>query len=70
MAKVLLIAEHDGTSLNPNTGKCIACASSIAGAEIDVAVFAESADDIAAQAAELESVSRVLKSENAAASDP
>ncbi len=43
MAKVLLIAEHDGTSLNPNTGKCIACAASIAGAEIDVAVFAESA---------------------------
>jgi electron transfer flavoprotein alpha subunit len=66
MAKVLLIAEHDGTSLNPNTGKCIACAVSIAGAEIDVAVFAESAGDIAAQAAELESVSRVLKSDNPA----
>ena len=66
MAKVLLIAEHDGTSLNPNTGKCIACASSIDGAEIDVAVFAESAGDIAAQAAELESVSRVLKSDNPA----
>ena len=66
MAKVLLIAEHDGTSLNPNTGKCIACASSIGGAEIDVAVFAESAGDIAAQAAELESVSRVLQSENPA----
>ena len=39
MAKVLLIAEHDGTSLNPNTGKCIACASSIAGAEIDLVVI-------------------------------
>ncbi len=26
MAKVLLIAEHDGENLNPNTAKCIACA--------------------------------------------
>jgi electron transfer flavoprotein alpha subunit len=66
MAKVLLIAEHDGKSLNPNTAKCIACASGIAGAEIDVAVFAESAGEIAAQAASLESVSRVLSSENEA----
>jgi electron transfer flavoprotein alpha subunit len=66
MAKVLLIAEHDGTSLNPNTAKCIACAAGIAGAEIDVAVFAESAGEIAAQAASLDSVSRVLSSENAA----
>lgn len=66
MAKVLLIAEHDGTTLNPNTAKCIACAAGIAGAEIDVAVFAESAGDIAAQAASLESVARVLSSENAA----
>ena len=66
MAKVLLIAEHDGTTLNPNTAKCIACAAGIEGAEIDVAVFAEAAGDIAAQAASLESVARVLSSENAA----
>jgi electron transfer flavoprotein alpha subunit len=66
MAKVLLIAEHDGDSLNPNTSKCIACAAAIPGAEIDVAVFAESAGGIASQAAQLDSVSRVLKSENAA----
>ena len=66
MAKVLLIAEHDGTSLNSNTAKCIACAAGISGAEIDVAVFAESAGDIAAQAASLESVARVLSSEDAA----
>jgi electron transfer flavoprotein alpha subunit len=65
MAKVLLIAEHDGASLNPNTAKCIACAADIPGAEIDVAVFAESAGGIAAEAAGLESVSRVLSNENA-----
>ena len=65
MAKVLLIAEHDGASLNPNTAKCVACAAEISGAEIDVAVFAESAGGIAAEAANLDSVSRVLSSEDA-----
>ena len=66
MAKVLLIAEHDGESLNSSTAKCVACAAEIAAAEIDVAVFAESAESIAAAAASLESVSRVFSSENAA----
>ena len=40
MAKVLLIAEHNGTNLNPSTAKCVACAAQIAGAEIDVAAIA------------------------------
>jgi electron transfer flavoprotein alpha subunit len=66
MAKVLLIAEHDGESLNPSTAKCVACAADIAAADIDVAVFAESAASIAAEAASLESVSRVICSESAA----
>ncbi len=66
MAKVLLIAEHDGENLNANTAKCVACAAGIPGAEIDIAVFAESAGDIAAEAASLESVSRVLSSEDPA----
>lgn len=66
MAKVLLIAEHDGKSLNPNTAKCVTCAAGIPGAEIDIAVFAEAAGDIASEAASLESVSRVLSSEDAA----
>jgi electron transfer flavoprotein alpha subunit len=66
MAKVLLIAEHDGKTLNTSTAKCIACAAQLPGADIDVAVFAESASAIAAEAAGLESVSRVLSSESAA----
>ena len=66
MAKVLLIAEHDGATLNPNTAKCAACAAEIPGAEIDIAVFAETAGSIAAEAASLESVARVLSSEDAA----
>jgi len=64
MAKILIIAEHDGTSLNPSTAKCVACATSIDGAEIDIAVLGASIADVAAQAAELGSVARVLTVEN------
>ena len=60
MAKVLIIAEHDGSALNPSTAKCVSCAAAIDGAEIDIAVLAASAADVAAQAAEISSVSRVL----------
>jgi len=63
MAKVLVIAEHDGSVLNPATAKCVACASQIGEAEIDVVVLAASAGEIAAQAATLDSVSRVLTAE-------
>lgn len=66
MAKVLLIAEHDGTSLNSSTAKCVACAAQLEGAEIDVAVLADSAADVAAAAATLDSVQRVLSVENPA----
>jgi electron transfer flavoprotein alpha subunit len=70
MAKVLVIAEHDGATLSPAIAKCVACAAGIEGADIDIAVFAASAADIAAQAAQLESVSRVLTVENAANANP
>ena len=60
MAKVLIIAEHDGSTLNPSTAKCVACAADIDGAEIDVAVLASDGQSIAAEAAELEHVNAVL----------
>ncbi len=60
MSKILIIAEHDGSVLNPSTAKTVACAASIAGATIEVAVLASSANEIAAEAANIESVSRVL----------
>ena len=60
MAKVLLIAEHDGSALNPSTAKCVACAATLEGAEIDVLVLAASAGALAAEAAQIASVSRVL----------
>ena len=66
MSKVLVIAEHDGTTLNASTAKCLACASQIPDAEIDVAVFADGGADIANAAAQLESVGRVLLVDNPA----
>ena len=60
MAKVLIIAEHDGSALNTSTAKCVSCAAAIDGAKIDIVVLAASAADVAAQAAELSSVGRVL----------
>ena len=60
MAKVLIIAEHDGVTLNPSVAKCVSCAAAIDGAEIDIVVLAASAGEIAAQAATLGSVNRVI----------
>jgi electron transfer flavoprotein alpha subunit len=65
MAKVLIIAEHDGATLNPSVAKCVSCAAAIDGAEIAIAVLAASAADIAAQAAAISSVDRVITVERA-----
>ncbi|MGB5333943.1 MAG: electron transfer flavoprotein subunit alpha/FixB family protein [Woeseiaceae bacterium] len=65
MSKVLVIAEHNGAALNPSTAKCVACAKQIEGAEIDVAVFAASAAAVAAEAAQISGVGRVLTVERA-----
>ena len=66
MARILIIAEHDGTTLNPSTAKCISCATAIPEAQIDVAVLASSADSVASQASQLDGVSTVRIVENAA----
>jgi electron transfer flavoprotein alpha subunit len=66
MAKILIVAEHANGKLNPSTAKCVTCASTISGAEIDVAVFASNAADVASQAAAVGGVKRVIKVENAA----
>jgi len=66
MSKILVIAEHDGSSLNASTAKCLACAAKIADAEIDVAVIAEGGANIANAAAQLDSVSKVLLVDNPA----
>ena len=65
-AKVLIVAEHDGTRLNASIAKSVSCARGIAGAEIVIAVFAVKAAEVAAQAAQLTGVNRVLTVENPA----
>ncbi len=60
MAKILIIAEHNGEALNPSTAKCVTCATTVAGAEIDVVVLGASVQDVASQAAEISGVNRVL----------
>jgi len=65
-SRVLIIAEHDGTRLNASTAKCVTCARGMAGAEITIAVCAVDAAAVAAQAAQLSGVSRVLCVESAA----
>jgi len=69
MSKILVIAEHDGTALNAGTAKTVACAASIPDAEIELAIFAADGAAVAAQAAKLDSVARVLQIDNAANSD-
>jgi electron transfer flavoprotein alpha subunit len=70
MSKILIIAEHDGSKLNASTLKSVTCAAKIAGASIDVAVLAADGAAVAAQAAAIDGVSKVLVIENPANAEP
>jgi electron transfer flavoprotein alpha subunit len=70
MSKILIVAEHDGAHLNPSTSKCVSCASKIAGASIDVLVLATDGAAVAAQAAAIAGVARVLVVDNPANVEP
>jgi electron transfer flavoprotein alpha subunit len=62
MARVLIVAEHDGSALNASTAKCVTCAGGI-GAPVDVLVCAVQAAGLAAAAAKLHGVAKVLTRE-------
>jgi electron transfer flavoprotein alpha subunit len=70
MSKVLIIAEHADGNLNPSTAKCVACAADIPDVEIHVAVFAGNSESVAAEIATLANVSRVIRVDNEANSNP
>jgi electron transfer flavoprotein alpha subunit len=70
MTHVLIIAEHADGKLNPATAKCVSCAAQIPDAAIDVAVFAAEVDALAAQAAQLAGVRKVITVANAANAEP
>ena len=59
MSKILIIAEHDGETLNQATAKVVSCAAAIGG-DIDIAVFGHGIDGVAAEAAAIGDVGRVL----------
>ncbi|MBN1239060.1 MAG: electron transfer flavoprotein subunit alpha/FixB family protein [Gammaproteobacteria bacterium] len=63
MARVLIVAEHDGSSVLQSTAKCVACAAQMEPEAVDVVVFAgdpDSAARLGGQAAGIEGVTRVL----------
>jgi electron transfer flavoprotein alpha subunit len=61
MSRVLVVAEHSGGKLNVSTAKTVKAATSIAGAEVVVAVFSTGGSPVTAQAAGLAGVARVLE---------
>ena len=69
MSKILIIAEHLDGVLNPGLNKVLDCAKAIGG-DVDVAVLADSAGDLAAAAAIVDGVSRVLTVERAENAHP
>ena len=60
MAKVLVVAEHDGQTLNPATARTVAGAAALPDAEITVAVFCGPGSGIPAEAAGLAPVGSVI----------
>jgi electron transfer flavoprotein alpha subunit len=65
MNRALVIAEHFQGKLNPSTAKCVSCVQAIGDIEIDIAVLAADAGAVAAEAAALSGVKRVLLLERA-----
>ena len=61
MSRILVVAEHNGASVNPSTARCVACAGALPDPEIHVAVFSGNGESLAASAARLASVSKVLQ---------
>jgi electron transfer flavoprotein alpha subunit len=68
MSKVLIVAEHLHGKLNSSTARCVTCAKDLKAASIDVLVLADAQgiDGIAAGAAAIDGVSKVLTVANAA----
>ena len=70
MSKILIVAEHDGSQLNPATAKTVKCAADFGADSVDVVVFAADGASVAGAAAALEGVNRVLQVDNPANEHP
>jgi electron transfer flavoprotein alpha subunit len=60
MSKVLIVAEHLDGKLNSATARCVACAKAFDADSIDVVVLADAPGAVAAQAARIDGVGKVL----------
>jgi electron transfer flavoprotein alpha subunit len=70
VSKVLVIADHDGAQLGTGAARCVSAAGKLGATDVHVAVFAADAGPVAAQAAALAGVSKVLKVERAENAHP
>ena len=61
MARVLIVAEHDGVSMHPSTAKCVTCARSFSAETIDIVVLADDGEQVANEAAKLAGVTTVIR---------
>ncbi len=68
MSQVLVIAEHLNGKLNSSTAKAVTCAAQIG--EVHIAVLSDSPAAVAAEAAAIEGVTKVLTVENSANANP
>ena len=66
MSKVLIVAEHLDSKLNASTAKCVSAAKALNPEAIDIVVLAADPASIAAEAAQIAGVSKVLTIANAA----
>ena len=66
MSRVLIIAEHLNGQLNGATARCVSCATALKADAIDVLVLSDSGQAVAAQAAQISGVSKVLVADSAA----
>ena len=61
MGRILIIAEHDGSELNPSTARCLSCAGEFSGLDCDIAVLAKDGQRVCEQAAALLGASTVIR---------
>jgi len=66
MSKVLIVAEHLDGKLNASTAKCVTAAKALSPESIDVVVLATDPAAVAAEAAQLDGVAKVLTVSNPA----
>ena len=70
MANVLIVAEHDGSTLSPVTAKCVTCATSFDSDGVDIALFGGAHRCVADAAAQITGVGKVICIEASADAGP